>query len=225
METSDSKDCRTPASDPYGASLSGSRQGMRTPRRETVAGRRQSSQAGFTRRGPCCAHPVPTRLVERLRRPGRRTSGRAARHIAKGNNTVNGDVRHASHPRTSMRGRRRGASVDAATCVLRLGEEQARDVSRSVSTCLNQVRDCRATRVVIDMSDVHRLDFSGFGVLLAKLRDVLRVTVLLNEIGVSEATSLRSMGLLDGVTVKQRSVRHRGVRAGSDGHRVSTLPR
>jgi hypothetical protein len=58
--------------------------------------------------------------------------------------------------------------------------------------------------VIIDLSEVYGLDFSGFGVLLAKLRDVLRMTVSITGIGVSDVVSLQSMGLLDGIAVERR---------------------
>jgi hypothetical protein len=116
---------------------------------------------------------------------------------------MNTDLARASVPHLPLLDRA-SAAPDEATCLLRPSEAQARDASRFVPTWVVEVRDCGARRVVIDMSAVHRLDLSGFGALLAKLRDVLRVTVQLTGVGVTEAVSLHSMGLLDGVVVQQR---------------------
>lgn len=99
------------------------------------------------------------------------------------------------------------SAPDDATYVVRPSQAQAREASRFVATWIDRVRVSGAHRVIIDMSAVHRLDLSGFGVLLAKLRDVLRVSVQLTDVGVSEAVSLRSMGLVDGVVVQQRRSR------------------
>ena len=99
--------------------------------------------------------------------------------------------------------------LDAASCVLHLSAEQARDPLGLIPRWLGRIRAAGTRHVVIDMSDVNRLNLTGFGVLLAKLRDQLDMTVLLTGIGVSEAVSLRSMGLLDGVAVERRRPRGR----------------
>jgi len=101
-------------------------------------------------------------------------------------------------------GRAPATHADTATCVLRPSDEQARHASRFVPAWLKRVRDCAASQVIIDLSEVCGLDFSGFGVLLAKLRDVLRVTASITGIGVSDLVSLQSMGLLDGIDVARR---------------------
>jgi hypothetical protein len=113
------------------------------------------------------------------------------------------DVARASVPHAPLVDRPSAAPNDAAF-LLRPSDAQARDASRFLPTWVDEVRDSGARRVVIDMPAVNRLDLGGFGVLLAKLRHVLRVTVQLIGVGVSEAVCLRSMGLLDGVAVQQR---------------------
>lgn len=105
------------------------------------------------------------------------------------------------------RGRSSTTRPDTATCVLRPSDVQARYAIRFVPDWLEQVRACGASQVSIDLSEVCGLDFSGFGVLLAKLRDVVRVTVSITGISVSDAVSLQSMGLLDGIAVERRSRR------------------
>jgi anti-anti-sigma regulatory factor len=90
---------------------------------------------------------------------------------------------------------------------LQLSDAQAREAISFVPAWLDRVRNSGARRVVIDLSAVQRVDWSGFGVLLAKLRDVLRVAVQITGVGVSDAVSLRSIGLLDGVNVQQRRQR------------------
>jgi anti-anti-sigma regulatory factor len=113
---------------------------------------------------------------------------------------------HLSRPSTLVGGRASTAPAAATTTfTLHPRDEQARNANRHIPTWLDQVRDAGAHQASIDMSDVHRLDFSGFGVLLTRLRDVLRVTVMLTSVGVSEAVSLRSMGLLDGIVVEPRT--------------------
>lgn len=103
------------------------------------------------------------------------------------------------------------AAFEGTTYVLRPTAEQAREAIAFVPLWLNQVREAGGRHVVIDMSQVDRLDLSGFGVLLAKLRDVLRVTSRLTGISISEIVSLRSIGLLDGADVElcSRSSRRR----------------
>src|SRR3954447_20464592 len=97
--------------------------------------------------------------------------------------------------------------ADGTAYVLRPTAEQARNVIQFLPTWLSQVRDAGGRHVAIDMSEVGGFDLSGFGVLLAKLRDVLRVSVRLTGIGVSEAVSLQSMRVLDGVTLELRDRR------------------
>ena len=131
---------------------------------------------------------------------------------------------HASHPPGIARDPASAASTAVATTLtLHLRDEQARNASRHIPAWLDEVRDAGANEVSIDMSDVHRLDFSGFGVLLAKLRDVLRVRVRLASVGVSEAVSLRSMGVLDDIAVEQRS-EGRGHQTHSSGPRDPRQP-
>jgi STAS domain len=108
---------------------------------------------------------------------------------------------HTTISSASLPDRAAAAPVKVAACVLRPSSEQARLASRFVPSWLDQVRNSGTRHVVIDMSEVHGLDISGFGVLLAKLRDALDVTVSLTDVGVSEAASLASMDLIDDVAV------------------------
>jgi hypothetical protein len=121
---------------------------------------------------------------------------------------MSASLRHVSQPARSITGGLNAAPVESAYFVLRLSDEQARNPIPFLPTWLDRVRDSGARRAVIDMADVYRLDLSGFGLLLAKLRDVLGVTVVVRGIGPTEAVSLQSMGLLEGVSVERR--RHRG---------------
>lgn len=86
-------------------------------------------------------------------------------------------------PRAAARSGRGGAGT--VVRIVRPSQEQAERVCRHLSHWLDRLRACGAGKVVIDLSRVRRLDFTGFGVFLAKVRDVLAVPVVIVGAGVS----------------------------------------
>jgi len=102
-------------------------------------------------------------------------------------------------PRAAARSGRGGAGT--VVRIVRPSQEQAERVCRHLSHWLDQLRACGASKVVIDLSRVRRLDFTGFGVFLAKVRDVLAVPVVIVGARGYLVETLRQLDLLAGAEV------------------------
>ncbi|AXB46092.1 hypothetical protein BAY59_35070 [Prauserella coralliicola] len=80
--------------------------------------------------------------------------------------------------------------------ILRPSAEQAERLARHLPRWLARLRTGGARQVVIDLHRVRRLDFTGFGLLLRLLRDVLRVPVVITEAAGHVAATLNQLDLL-----------------------------
>ncbi|GAB3377824.1 STAS domain-containing protein [Amycolatopsis echigonensis] len=74
--------------------------------------------------------------------------------------------------------------------------EQAECLCRHLPGWLARLRTGGARQVVIDLHRVRRLDFTGFGLLLRLLRDVLGVPVVITEAAGHVAATLSQLDLL-----------------------------
>jgi hypothetical protein len=85
------------------------------------------------------------------------------------------------------------APVSAPTTyVLQPTPEHAEQVYLHLSEWLTWLRACRAQELVVDLSRARRLDFTAFGVFLAKVRDVLGIPVVITGAAAHLAHSLRA---------------------------------
>ncbi|MBF6375429.1 MULTISPECIES: STAS domain-containing protein [Actinomycetes] len=80
--------------------------------------------------------------------------------------------------------------------ILRPNAEQAERLCRHLPGWLARLRTGGARQVVIDLHRVRRLDFTGFGLLLRLLRDVLGVPVVITEAAGHVAATLSQLDLL-----------------------------
>jgi hypothetical protein len=92
------------------------------------------------------------------------------------------------------------AGTDTQTWTLRPCAEQAERMPPYLPRWLAQVRHRRPRKVIIDLSRARRLDFTAFGVLLAKLRD-WDIPVMIVGAATYLAETLHQLALLAGATV------------------------
>ncbi|WP_447002128.1 STAS domain-containing protein [Saccharothrix isguenensis] len=85
--------------------------------------------------------------------------------------------------------------------VLRPSPEQAEHVCGHLSRWLRRVRAAGVGKVVIDLSRVRRLDFTGFGVFLASVRDVTGLPAAIIGARGHLTETLRRLDLLAGAEV------------------------
>ena len=92
-------------------------------------------------------------------------------------------------------------------CLIRPTAWQADHAYWFVPAWLARIRASGAEQVVIDLSAAHRLDFTSFGVLLEKCRDVLGAQVVITGAGAHLVQTLRGHDLLAGAFLDAESCR------------------